>query len=192
MKVYTPEEARAIREVDVFDTRNIRDEFKGMEHEEILANMPRTNLVAVLSNRIRDFNWGSVVRNANAFGLDKIIFTGIRKWDRRGAVGAHHYTPVDYKENIFEVINEYKEKGYKIVAAEYDERYDMKNMYDYDWEENTVLIFGEEGITLDDEILNACDDIVMIPMWGTVRSINVATAAGVMFSNYTATHPPKL
>lgn len=190
LKEYTPEEAKKIREVELFDDRNIRDDFKGMSHEDIINNMPKNNLVAVCSNRIRDFNWGTVVRNANAFGLDRVIFTGKRRYDRRGTVGAHHYSTVEYNEDIFNVIQEYKDKGYRIVAAEYDERYVMNNLYEYSWDENTVLIFGEEGITLDDEILQECDDIVMIPMWGTVRSINVGTASGVMFSHFATQHTP--
>ena len=190
LKEYTPEEAKKIREVELFDDRNIRDDFKGMSHEDIINNMPKNNLVAVCSNRIRDFNWGTVVRNANAFGLDRVIFTGKRRYDRRGTVGAHHYSTVEYKEDIFNVIQEYKDKGYRIVAAEYDERYVMNNLYEYSWDENTVIIFGEEGITLDDEILQECDDIVMIPMWGTVRSINVGTTSGVMFSHFATQHTP--
>ena len=191
MYEFDGEEAKAIREVDVFDTRNIRDEFKDKSHEYIMKHMKRNNLIVVMSNRIRDFNWGTVVRNANAFGASKCIFTGKRKYDRRGAVGAYHYTSVEYKKDIFEVISTYRNLGYTIVAAEYDENYPMVDINNYQWDEKTVMIFGEEGITLDDSILRACDVIVKIEMYGTVRSINVGTASGIFMNSFATMYPPQ-
>lgn len=42
-----------------------------------------------------------------------------------------------------------------------------------------VLIFGSEGDGLPDEIAEACDAAVMIPMQGTAESLNLATATSV-------------
>lgn len=187
---FTHEQAKELREREIFDDRNIRDEFKGKTHEEIVNSLKTNDLVVAMSNRIRDFNWGTVIRNANAFGVSKCIFTGKRKYDRRGTVGAHHYTFVDYEPDMLDLIEKYRGLGYKIVAAEYDERYEMKDISTYTWNPKTMLIFGEEGLTLDYSILQACDDIVKIEMYGTVRSINVGTASGIFMNSFAIQNPP--
>lgn len=191
MKMYTPEEAKEIRERDWTDTRNVRDEFKGKSREDIKRSMPHNDLVVMMSNRIRDFNWGTVVRNANAFGAKECVFTGKRRYDRRGTVGAHHYTNIKYEEDIFTAIDHYRNSGYTIVAAEYDPKYKMSDITDYTWNSKTVLIFGEEGVSIDESILDICDDIVKIDMYGTVRSINVGTASGIFMHAFAMQHPPR-
>lgn len=189
---FDPEKARAIRERDVYDPRNILDKYKGQSTEFVKQNRPRAGLVAILSNNIRDFNWGSVVRSACCLGVDEVVFTVSRKYDRRGSVGAHHYMDIDYIQDTKEAIEKYRNMGYRIVAAEYDEKYEMKSLYDYQWEYKTAVIFGEEGQSIDDEILQIVDDIVMIPMFGPIRSLNVGSSATVIFSHYASQHTPKV
>lgn len=184
MQDFTPEQAKELREREIFDDRNIMDQYKGMSTEDIVNSLETTELVAVASNRIRDFNWGTMIRNANAFGLDKVIFTGKKRYDRRGTVGAHHYTFVDYQPDIMQVIADYKSRGYTIVAAECVDHFPVTSLFEYQWDAQSVVIFGEEGVSLDDSILEVCDNIVAIPMMGTVRSLNVGTASGIMFSHY--------
>lgn len=189
---FDPDKARAIRERDIYDPRNILDKYKGQTTEFVKQNRPRAGLVAILSNNIRDFNWGSVVRSACCLGVDEVVFTVSRKYDRRGSVGAHHYMDIDYIQDTQEAIEKYRNMGYRIVAAEYDEKYEMKSLYEYQWEYKTAVIFGEEGQSIDDKILQMVDDIVMIPMFGPIRSLNVGSSATVMFSHYASQHTPEV
>lgn len=183
--------AREIRERDNFDHRNILDKYKDLDNEEIHRMRSRSGLVALLSNNIRDFNWGSVVRSACCLGVDKVVFSGSRKYDKRGTVGAHKYMDIDYVHDPLEAIEMYRNNGYRIVASEYDENWEMTSLYDYKWDYKTLLIFGEEGNSLPEEILNAVDDIVCIPMYGPTRSLNVGASAGIMFSHYSSQHVPE-
>lgn len=192
MNKFTPEQQKELRERFWDDPRNLRDQFKGMRNEDIMQMLPHNQLVIMLSNRIRDFNWGTVIRNANAFGVKECVFTGRKRYDRRGTVGAHHYSRISYQENTLEAIESYRSQGYTIVAAEYDERYQMTDIMDYTWDEKSVIIFGEEGVSLDDSILDRCDDIVKIEMFGTVRSLNVGTASGIFLHSFATQHPPTL
>lgn len=52
---------------------------------------------------------------------------------------------------------------------------------DVDYGENDILIFGNEGGGLSDELYaTERDRLIQIPMWGPVRSLNLATAVGVV------------
>lgn len=179
-------EQRAMRETDYFDERNIADEFKGMDAETIKAvlKLRSSRLVVMCSNEIKDFNWGSVVRSANSFGVREVVFTGRKAYNRRGAVGANNYTDIHYVESSSEAIEQYRDLGYRIVAIEYDESYPMHNLQTYDWSESSVIIFGEEGRSLPPKILDLCDDVVYVPMYGSVRSLNLASCATVVMYDY--------
>ena len=182
----TGPEKKAIREKNPFDTRNIRDEFKGVEHETIQRYMGlmANGLIIVAVNIVNDFNVGSVVRSANAFLCERVILTESRKYDKRSAVGAYHYIQVDYESSTQTVIDRYREKGFRIVAAEYEKGREMHRLNGYAWDKKTVLIMGEEGLGLSSEVLDAVDDIVYIPMLGTVRSLNVASCATTFMYAY--------
>lgn len=179
-------EAKEIREREIFDPRNITDEFKGKSNENIIHTLEkrRSPLVAVLNNTIRDFNWGTVVRNANGFGIGQVIFCGKSWRDRRGAVGTQHYTNVAHTNELMGTLQYLRDEGYTIVAVENPTDRPTTSLPDHTWDLCTAVVFGEEGMTLPDEVLDFVDDIVAIPMCGSVRSLNVGVASGIFFNDY--------
>lgn len=183
---YTSDEAKTMRETNFFDPRNVADRFKGMPTETVksILQSESSELVICCSNVIRDFNFGSVIRSANSFNAKEVVLTGRKSYDRRGTVGAHNYMTVSYIEDINEAFAAYRSQGYTIVAAEYDETRIQFNLQDYNWNEKTFLVFGEEGRGLESDILDSVDDIVYIPMYGSVRSMNVASASSVFMYDY--------
>lgn len=186
------EEAKALRETNPFDPRNVRDCFKGKSNESIKEelNATKSELVLCLSNEIRDMNLSSCIRSANSFNIDHVVMCGRRNYDRRGAVGAQNYIDVKHQPSLPMAILEYILNGYSIVALEYDDRYEMTEISQYQWQPKTMLICGEEGRSISDDVLKlsrttpAMLDIVYIPMMGTVRSLNLASAASIAMYDY--------
>lgn len=170
------------------DPRNIRDCFKGKEHEDIVDKLAtkRSSLIAVSINVAGDFNKSTMVRNASAFNIGEMWICGKKRWDRRGALGAHHYVQLKYYslDDLSSLLNYKRQAGYRIVGLENNISRDVVSIYDYRWSEHSVVILGEEGCGLSDKILDTCDDIVEIPMAGAVRSINVGTASGIVMFEY--------
>lgn len=191
------EEAKRLRETNPFDSRNVRDEFKGKDNEDIIAELDknRSELVLCLSNEIRDMNLSSCIRSANSFNIDHVVMAGRRNYDRRGAVGAQNYIEVKHQEDMIGVLLDYTIcNDYKVVALEYDERYPMTEISEYEWDPKTILIAGEEGRSVSDLVLagslpsridgSIMTDIVYIPMMGTVRSLNLASAVSIALYDY--------
>lgn len=160
---------------------NVRDELKALEVEAIKAYCAENciNAAVAMTHIHGDFNLSNVLRSANFFGFKEAFYIGGRKsWDRRGAVGVHHYTPLthcDTADKFFELIRGF----YVPIALENNVKYDMKNMFTFDWPVNPVIIVGEEQAGLSDEVLSRCEAVVTIPAFGSVRSLNVGTAAGI-------------
>ena len=64
------------------DTRNVIDKFKGRSEAEIVKELDAKDhgLVIALENTERDFNMGTIVRSANAFGVRQIYVIGKRQY----------------------------------------------------------------------------------------------------------------
>ena len=166
------------------DTRNVSDFYKYWTEEAIKSDLDskRNDFVVVVERVNGDFNFSTIIRNCNSFLGKKVIRCGIKRWDKRGAVGTHHYEHVDYADSVMDVLHDYRRDGYRIVAI--DNVGDAQIINKYLWTNKSVMVFGEEGRGLSDEVLEFADDIVYIQQYGSVRSLNVGTASGIIMYDY--------
>lgn len=164
------------------DTRNVLDKYKGLSEEEIRKDVKENSFpFAFCMQQIQgDFNISNVLRSGNAFGVREAFYFGNKKWDRRGAVGVHHYTPFTYLKTLDDLIA-LKEK-YVFVAIEQTSR--AVEITDFEWPDNTLMIFGEESCGISKEVLAISDQEVIIPQFGSVRSLNAASAASIAMWDY--------
>lgn len=174
--------------IENYDERNVADRFRGMETEDIATYLRETAspFQAWFINLTGDFNKATGVRNANAFNAEQVVFFGDKKWDRRGAVGTYHYTKVlrlPY-DDIVRAVGEAKINGYTVIGVDNVEGAAALSDVTYPYDPYVIFIFGEEQAGLSDEILALCDGVVMIPQLGSVRSLNVGTASGIIFYDF--------
>ena len=163
-------------------TYNVEDRFKGKSKEEIRRTLRSTshNFAVMMEHWNGDFNIGTMIRNANAFNAEKVFYYGKRKYDRRGAVGTHHYVDLNHIDG-YDVLVSLKPK-YKFVCLDNVEG--SIPMEDFEWPENSLMIFGEEGIGLSEQMLKLADYTVSITQYGSVRSMNVGTTSGIAMYDY--------
>jgi tRNA G18 (ribose-2'-O)-methylase SpoU len=161
---------------------NVLDKYKQWSVELIREDVQKNTFpyACLMSHVDGDFNLSSAIRNANAFGCKELFYYGQRSWDRRGSVGTHNYSLVTHLKDM-DAIKELK-KQYRFVAIECNIERNCTSMFTYKIQPNTLFIFGEESKGLSDDILDICDDYVFIPMAGSVRSLNVGTASGIIMS----------
>lgn len=162
------------------DTRNLIDELKGKSEEEIIDLLDQNGirLEIAIENLERDFNMGTIVRSANAFGVRHVHVVGRRGWNKRGAMATDKYLHVHYHSSIDEFSAEMKRRGRAIIAVDnVDGSVGLSTMK---LPKNAVLVFGAEGPGLSDDLLRAADKIVAIEQFGSTRSINVGVAAGIV------------
>jgi tRNA G18 (ribose-2'-O)-methylase SpoU len=174
------------------ETRNIIDHYHYWEHDAILSDLDdkRFNYSVVCCNIGNDFNIATVIRNANAFLAKEVIIYGNKKYDRRGTVGTHHYTNFRHVRTIDDFGSFIESKscdtGGQIRLIGIDNVTNAKDVSTYEFDPNIhyIMIFGQEQIGVPTEILNICNDILYIPQYGSVRSINVGTASGILMNSY--------
>ena len=102
------------------DTRNLRDEYKGMANEEVFDELAkkRAALEVAIENVSHDFNAGTIVRNANNFNVAKVHIIGRRKYNRRGAMCTDKYLEIVHWEDIADFVKDQRVRGREMVAIE--------------------------------------------------------------------------
>ena len=159
------------------DTRNVIDRYKGLPMEAIVADLDKRGvaLEIAIDNVAHDFNMGTIVRSANAFGVRHIHIIGRRQWNKRGAMMTDKYLRVHYYVEVNEFLDAVKDKT--LIAVDNVEG--SMPLHQAVLPQDAVLIFGAEGPGIRPELLAVADQIVAIEQFGSTRSLNVGVAAGI-------------
>ena len=170
------------------DTRNVVDEFKGLEHDTIVAELDRrgSGLEIAIENTERDFNMGTIVRSANAFGVRHVHVIGRRQWNKRGAMATDKYLHVYYYATVGEFSVAMKDRGRSIIAV--DNISSSVPLSKAKLPREAVLVFGQEGPGISPELAAAAEKIVAIEQFGSTRSLNVGVAAGIAMYAWAQRH----
>lgn len=170
-------------------SNNVVEKYKGMSKKQINSELDKDKspMVNVFMNLAHDFNKSSGIRSSNAFRGREVIFVGKRKFDRRGAVGAHHYTTMKHAETFTEVYDYLKAQGYTIFAVDNTPQFNPKPIRDVKFPTKSAFVYGEESLGLPDDVIRMCKDdggLIYIRQHGSVRSLNVAQAASIVMHEY--------
>ncbi len=159
-------------------------------HNEFGEGVRRTGgTFAVLLDNIRSaWNVGSILRSADGFGFMHVYLCGITPTADNEAVtktslGAEDSVPWSYHKDAVRLVKGLKTEGWKIYALEEDPRsLPISQLPDFQSTKSpipSVLMIGNEVAGVDPELLDLCDTIFYIPMFGEKKSFNVATAFGI-------------
>lgn len=128
------------------------------------------------------YNVGAFFRTADAVGLLRLHLSGFTgsppsKQIAKTALGAEQNVAWARVDPI-ELIRERRQAGWEITAVETVE--DAVDVFDWHPRFPVLVVFGHEVDGLPHDLVQACDTRVRIPMVGNKRSLNVATAGGVV------------
>ena len=168
------------------DRRNVGDEFKDMSVEDIkmILDTRRHSLQIAVENLERDFNMGTIVRNANAFNASAVHVIGRRQWNKRGAMATDLYMNVQYHSTIDDFLKATKDM--QIIG--FDNTEGSVLLGSTTLPKESVLVFGSESSGLSEVMINSCDKIVAIEQFGSTRSINVGVASGIAMYSWVQQH----
>lgn len=141
------------------------------------------NPVFVMLDGVTDVrNFGAIARTCECAAVDAIIIpvknsVSVNADAVKTSAGALHILPVCREQSLTHTLQYLKECGFHIVAAT------EKGDYDYmkaDYTGPICIIMGAEDKGVSYENLALCDEWVKIPMLGTIESLNVSVAAGIL------------
>jgi len=144
--------------------------------------------VVVLDNVRSLYNTGAFFRTADACAIERLVLCGITPRPDQGrkqkhaisktALGAEETVAWEYVANPALALETATAAGYQVTAIETSPQ--AIDLYDWRPQWPVCLVFGHETEGVSAEAARYCQTHVRIPMLGQKRSLNVATAAGVV------------
>lgn len=148
----------------------------------------RLPVVVVLDNVRSLYNTGSFFRTADGCAVERLVLCGITPRPDQGrrqqhaiaktALGAELTVPWAYEPSAVAAVERIAAAGYHPVAVELSER--AVDLYEWTPTWPVCLVFGHETDGVAPALTSSIETQVRIPMLGVKRSLNVATAAGVV------------
>jgi tRNA G18 (ribose-2'-O)-methylase SpoU len=145
----------------------------------------KTPIIIVLDNIRSMNNIGSVFRSADAFAVEAIYLCGItaqppHREIEKTALGATDSVQWKYFENTLAAIADLKAKAYHICAIEQVANSVSLAQLTIDKELKYALIFGNEVMGVEQQVIDQSDTCIEIPQFGTKHSFNIAVTAGIV------------
>jgi tRNA (guanosine-2'-O-)-methyltransferase len=141
-----------------------------------------TSVIPVLEGIYDRGNISAVMRSAEAFGLYEMHVIELSekfKVSARVSKGADKWLDVQRSKNTRECLVKLKDRGYKIYATHLDEK--SVSIETLDFTQPSALVFGNEKLGVTQDVLDLCDQSVIVPMYGFVQSFNISVAAALSF-----------
>lgn len=152
---------------------------KKLELEDLLQ---RESLLLLILDEVQDpHNIGACLRSANAVGADAVIVSknrspGLTSVVSKVASGAAEATPYIQVTNLARALDKLRDADVQIIGTSGDSE---TSLYDCSVSTRMAVVMGSEGKGMRRLTREACDQLVFIPMQGTVESLNVSVASGV-------------
>jgi 23S rRNA (guanosine2251-2'-O)-methyltransferase len=140
------------------------------------------NPFVLILDQVNDVrNFGAIIRTAEISGVDGIIIQNsssapINSDTIKTSAGAIFNIPICKVNHIKDAIYHLKSIDISIVSASEKAN---KNVYDVDFTKSVAVIMGSEQRGINKSIINLSDEVVKLPMYGKIQSLNVSVACGV-------------
>lgn len=139
--------------------------------------------LALAIERLQDpGNLGTIIRTAVATGVDGLwLSQDSVDFDNpkviRASVGEWFRLAIAVTDNLTQIVQEHKKKQIQIIATVPTAN---KTYWELDFQRPSLILLGNEGAGLSDELIALADEQVTIPVANEVESLNVAIANSLL------------
>ncbi len=149
--------------------------------DDLLDGLSEPPLLLVLDGITDPHNLGACLRVADGAGAHAVIApkdhaVGINATVAKVASGAAETMPYFMVTNLARTLGELKERDIWVIGTSDDA---PRSLYQADFKVASALVLGAEGDGMRQLTRKNCDELISIPMLGSVESLNVSVASGV-------------
>ncbi|MGO1297473.1 MAG: 23S rRNA (guanosine(2251)-2'-O)-methyltransferase RlmB [Vibrio sp.] len=184
--------------IQEMNRKTLDDRAKGANHQGVIAKVKpakvlnendldnilatqQSPLLLVLDGVTDPHNLGACLRNADAAGVAAVIVpkdksAPLNATVSKVACGAAETVPLIRVTNLARTMRALQEQGVWFVGTAGEATHDV---YQTDLKGSLAIVMGAEGDGMRRLTRETCDDLIKIPMAGTVSSLNVSVATGV-------------
>ena len=160
----------------------VRSRDLDISHDEY-ARRPKFPVVLVLDNLRSAFNVGALFRVADTARLAGLLTCGHTahpphpRLDKT-ALGSLDYVATRHYPTTGEAIQRLRQDGVPVWALETTSR--SRHYARVSYPRPVALVLGNEALGVQPSVLESCDELVEVPVFGFKNSLNVAAAAAVV------------
>ena len=159
-------------------------EYSYADMEDVFAKAEEAGedpFIIILDEISDPHNLGAIIRTAECAGAHGVIIpkrraASLTQTAALSAAGALECMPVVQVTNLARTIEELKEKGIWIGAADMD----GETYYEASLTGPIAIVIGNEGKGVGRLVKEKCDFVLSIPMYGRINSLNASNAAAVL------------
>ena len=149
---------------------------------QLAAERGEPPLVVALDSVTDPRNLGAVIRSAAGFGAHGVLIperraAGMTAAAWKASAGAAARVPVAQTVNLVRQLKAYQQSGCMVVGLAADGDVSLPDLDLADGP--LVVVVGSEGKGLSRLVSETCDQLVSVPMAGSLESLNAGVAAGV-------------
>ena len=157
-------------------------EFSIGDFESLVVQRGRALRLLVLDGVEDPRNLGACLRTADAAGIDAVVVPRDRSAKLtatavKTSTGAAETVPVYRAPNLARALSWLKEAGVWVVGADASA---TQSLYATKLAPPIAMVLGGEGRGVRRLTRDLCDELVYIPMSGSVESLNVSVATGIV------------
>jgi tRNA G18 (ribose-2'-O)-methylase SpoU len=147
------------------------------------GKLPKHPLYIVLDNLRSAFNVGAIFRTCDTLRVSGLYLCGCTAYPphvklAKSSMGTIDFVPWKHFETTLDAVKSLKQRGIPVWAAETTSRSKAYNTVSYP--PVLGIIFGNEALGVDRAVLEECNELVEIPLYGFKNSLNVATSCGII------------
>jgi 23S rRNA (guanosine2251-2'-O)-methyltransferase len=151
--------------------------------DDLLATAKPQPLFAILAGLQDPHNFGAVIRSAHVLGVDAIFVPAYEQVEvttqvARSSVGAVNHIHIAQADDLVTLTSMLQSRGIRVIGTSQRAAHPI---YERDLSGSIAIVIGNEGTGIRDELLCMCDELVTIPQFGAVESLNAAVSAGILF-----------
>lgn len=149
--------------------------------DDVLDTLEEPPFLLILDGVTDPRNLGACLRVADAAGVHAVVApkdraVGLTEVAVKTASGAAETVPYVMVTNLARTLRELQERDIWVVGTAGEA---ADSLYEATWPVGTAWVLGAEGEGMRRLTRENCDQLVRIPMYGSVESLNVSVAAGV-------------
>lgn len=151
--------------------------------DSLLESLPENPFYVILDSIQDPFNFGAIVRCADAMGVNAVFIpeneqVEVTSLVTRTSAGAVNHVPIAKTRNLCTLVRKLQSLKVAVVAA--SEKSDQ-DLFVCDFQKPTAILIGNEGSGISRDLLRLSDSQTRIPQHGQVGSLNAAVSAGILF-----------
>lgn len=152
---------------------------------EDVVRKRQTDLTVILNNVHDPHNLGAVLRTCDSVGISEIyvLYTEDRNSEenlllgKKAAASARKWVDVFLYTDVNKCFEHIRSKYDRILGTHLG--VDSISLYEIDFTSSVALVFGNEHLGIDNEVLNYLDGNFIIPQVGMVQSLNISVSAAI-------------